>query len=221
MATVKEKSVGRDQSKSVALSVSHVAGRPSRILLVVDGFYPGVGGSEGQVEVISEALYKAGYDVRITAPWLNRSRPLKEIIRGVPVTRITYPTIKGLGALILMLKFALKLIQERNHYNAIHVHMAKNLASVVGMVRPFLKATTVVKISGAWEFNGGVLDPALRSNVFYRVMGYFIRRVDYIQTISSYTKCRLEQAGLRSRANSHDSQWRRYFPFSHSDLSCQ
>ena len=96
-----------DQSKSVTLSVSHVAVGPSRILLVVDSFYPGVGGLEGQVEVISEALYKAGYDVQITTPWLNRSRPLKEIIRGVPVTRITYPTIKGLGALILMLKFAL------------------------------------------------------------------------------------------------------------------
>jgi glycosyltransferase involved in cell wall biosynthesis len=163
---------------------------------VVDSFYPGAGGLERQVEVISEALYKAGYDVQITTPWLNRSRPLKETIRGVPVTRITYPAIRGLGTLILMLKFALKLIRERNHYNAIHVHMAKNLASVVGMVKPFLKATTVAKISGAWEFNGGVLDPALRSNVFYRVMGYFIRRVDYIQTISSYTKRRLEQAGF-------------------------
>ena len=117
------------------------------------------GGSERQVEVISEALDKAGYDVQITTPWLDRSRPLKETIRGVPVTRIPYPAIKGLGTVILMLKFALKLLRERNCYNAIHVHMVQNLASVVGMVRPFLKATTVAKISGAWEFDGGVLDP--------------------------------------------------------------
>jgi glycosyltransferase involved in cell wall biosynthesis len=196
MTKVKEESVRRDQSPGVTLSMPHVAVRPSRILLVVDSFYPGAGGLERQVEVISEALYKAGYDVQITTPWLERSRPLQETIRGVPVTRITYPAIKGLGTLILMLKFALKLIRERNNYTAIHVHMAKNLASVVGMVRPFLKATTIAKISGAWEFNGGVLDPALRSNVFYRIMGYFIRRVDYIQTISSYTKRRLEQAGF-------------------------
>ena len=221
MTRIKEESVRSDRSKGVTLSVSHVAAGPSRILLVVDSFYPGAGGLERQVEVISEALFKAGYDVQIMTPWLNRSRPLKETIRGVPVTRITYPAIKGLGTLILMLKFALKLIRERNRYNAIHVHIAKNLASVVGMVKPFLKATTVAKISGAWEFNGGVLDPALRSNVFYRVMGYFIRRVDYMKTISSYTKRRLEQAGFGPAANSHDSQWRRYFPFSHSDLSCQ
>jgi L-malate glycosyltransferase len=197
MTTVKEEFLMSDQPEGFAPSASHVAARPSRILLVVDGFYPGVGGTERQVEVISEALYKAGYDVQITTPWLDRSRPLKETIRGVPVTRITYPAIKGLGAVILMLKFALKLIQERNRYNAIHVHMVKNLASVVGMVRPFLKATTVAKISGAWEFDGGVLDLSVRSNVLYRAMGYFIRRFDYIQAISSYTQRRLEQAGFR------------------------
>jgi glycosyltransferase involved in cell wall biosynthesis len=196
MITVKEASVGSAQAQGATLSASHRAVGRRRILLVVDSFYPGAGGLERQVEVISEALYKAGYDVQITTPWLNRSRPLKETIRGVPVTRITYPAIKGLGALILMCKFALKLLQERSRYNAIHVHMAKNLASVVGMVRPFLKATTVVKISGAWEFNGGVLDPTLQSKLFYRIMGYFIRRVDYIQTISAYTKRRLEQAGF-------------------------
>ena len=105
--------MGSAQAQGATLSASHGAVGRRRILLVVDSFYPGAGGLERQVEVISEALYKAGYDVQITTPWLNRSRPLKETIRGVPVTRITYPAIKGLGALILMFKFALKLLQER------------------------------------------------------------------------------------------------------------
>jgi L-malate glycosyltransferase len=52
-----------------------------------------------------------------------------------------------------------------------------------------------VKISGASEFEGGVLDPRLRTRPLHAVMNRWIRRVDTIQCISRDTHERLIAAG--------------------------
>lgn len=166
-----------------------------RILLVVDGYYPSTGGSELQVNLLSRALKAEGHRVEIVAPWLDRSKPLAEFIDDVPVTRLAYPKIKLLGAALLCLRFALWLWTRRDRYDAIHVHMAKNLAAAAGLVRPYLDATLMVKISGAWEFNGGILDPALRGQPIFRFYNWCIRRADCLQCISQYTYRALHAAG--------------------------
>ncbi|KPL25761.1 MAG: hypothetical protein AMJ72_13375, partial [Acidithiobacillales bacterium SM1_46] len=94
-----------------------------------------------------------------------------------------------------LMRFALWLWSRRDSYDAIHVHMAKTLAAVAGLVRPYLKATLMVKISGAWEFNGGILDPALRGQPLYRIFNWCIRRADTLQCISQYTYQMLRDAG--------------------------
>lgn len=170
--------------------------RLPKILLVVDGFYPTIGGTELQVELLSEAFLARGHEVQVVAPWLERHRPQQELIRGVRTTRIAYPRIRGIGALILMVRFFFWLIWHRKEYDAVHVHMVKNLATVMGIARPFLRSKVMVaKISGAWEFEGGVLDPALRRRFPWSWMNFFIRRIDYFQTISEFTRQRLLEAG--------------------------
>ena len=49
--------------------------RLPKILLVVDGFYPTIGGTELQVELLSEAFQARGHEVQVLAPWLERHRP--------------------------------------------------------------------------------------------------------------------------------------------------
>lgn len=167
-----------------------------KILLVVDGFYPTIGGTELQVELLSEAFKARGHAVQVVAPWLDRRRPRIEMIRGVRTTRIGYPQIRGVGALILMTRFFFWLLWHRREYDAVHVHMVKNLATVMGMAKPFLgKRVMAAKVSGAWEFEGGVLDPALRDRLPWSLMNVFIRRLDYFQTISEFTGERLRDAG--------------------------
>jgi len=73
--------------------------------------------------------------------------------------------------------------------------MAKNLAAVSGLVRPLLPATVTVKISGAWEFTGGLLDPTLRRSPLQRLYNYCVRKVDNIQCVSEYTRDMLRAAG--------------------------
>jgi len=137
--------------------------RLARILLVVDGYYPARGGTELQVELLSAAFLARGHEVQVVAPAMYTGRPAVEFISGVKTTRIGYPRIKGLGALVLMMKFFFWLILHRKQYDAIHVHMVQNLATVMGLAKPFLRDKVMAaKVSGARECEGGLLDPALR-----------------------------------------------------------
>lgn len=168
---------------------------PLRILTVVDGYYPSTGGAELQAGLISRALVNAGHRVTILAPRLEVHRPLHEEIDGIAVERIAYPRVRMLGALVLGLKFAWRLYARRHEYDAIHIHMAKNLATVAGLLRPLLNRPVVVKISGAWEFEGGILDPRLRRKPVVRLMNACIRRIDCVQCISEFTRRMLVEAG--------------------------
>lgn len=168
---------------------------PVRLLLVVDGVYPSLGGAEIQARMLARVFTEDGHDVRVLAPWLDRTRPLRETLDGVPVERIPYPRIRLLGALLLCVRFAWRLLRDRGGYDAIHVHTAENLAAIAGLLRPWHGATVTVKVSGAYEFDGGLLDPERRHRPLNRLRNAWIQRADTIQCISRYTFDRLVAAG--------------------------
>lgn len=168
---------------------------PVRLLLVVDGVYPSLGGAEIQARMLARVFTEDGHDVRVIAPWLDRTRPLRETLDGVPVERIPYPRIRLLGALLLCVRFAWRLLRDRGGYDAIHVHTAENLAAIAGLLRPWHGASVTVKVSGAYEFDGGLLDPELRHRPLNRLRNAWIQRADTIQCISRYTFDRLVAAG--------------------------
>jgi glycosyltransferase involved in cell wall biosynthesis len=120
---------------------------------------------------------------------------VQDEVDGIPVTRLDYPRVRQLGAAALCARFAFWLWRRRHEYDAIHVHIAKNLAAVAGLLRPLLAATVTVKVSGAWEFDGGILDPKLRDQVVNRVYNRCIRRADKMHCLSEYTREMLVSAG--------------------------
>ncbi|MEQ1804456.1 MAG: glycosyltransferase family 4 protein [Burkholderiaceae bacterium] len=167
-----------------------------RLFLVIDGFYPWPGGTESQVALLARLFRQRGHEVRIIAPRLDPGKPLEEIVDGTRVTRIDYPKIKGLGAVFLILRFMLFLLSERKNFDALHVHMAKNLAAAAGAVRRWLPGPVLVKVSGAWEFDGGVLDERMRWHPVYTTLRWLMRRVDAFQAISVETERRLLASGM-------------------------
>ena len=168
---------------------------PTRILFVVDGFYPATGGAEKQVRTLARAFAAAGHAVEVVAPQLDSTLPTADAVDGLTLTRLAYPHIKALGALILCARYGLWVWKRRGDFDAIHINMAKNLAAVSGLLRPFLPSTVTVKISGAWEFDGGLLDPKLCSRPAQRIYNWCVRRVDNIQCVSEYTRQSLRAAG--------------------------
>ena len=185
----------RAQIETTTCGTGQANASHTRILLVIDGLYPSTGGAEVQARLLSRSLAAQGHEVTIVAPRLARYQSMRETVDGVPVERIGYPKIRLLGAVILCIRFAALLLARRNRYDAIHVHMAQNLAAIAGLLRPLLRSTVTVKFSGAWEFDGGILDPRKRNRFPYSILNAWVRRVDHIQCISSYTRQMLLDAG--------------------------
>lgn len=156
--------------------------------MVVDGKYPCLGGAEIQVQNLTREFTRLGHHVDITSLRLSKELLIRERIEGIEVERIAYPRIKVMGAIVLCFKYGWKLLKERNKYDIVHIHIAKNLAIVTGLLKPFLKAKIFVKVSGAYEFDGGVMDLKNRNRINNRIKNYFIKKCDYIQSISAQTK---------------------------------
>jgi glycosyltransferase involved in cell wall biosynthesis len=178
-------------------SLPDPARQPTRILFVVDGFYPATGGAEKQVRTLVKAFAADGDTVEVVAPQLDTKLPTADAVDGITLTRLAYPHIKLVGAAILCVRYGYWIWRRRGDFDAIHVNMAKNLAAVSGMLRPWLPSTVTVKISGAWEFSGGLLDPNLRRRPIQRLYNWAVRRVDNIQCVSEFTRDMLRAAGYR------------------------
>jgi len=166
-----------------------------KLLVVVDGRLSKPAGAEKQAILLATSLAKRGHEVVLLGPRFDPGEPIDELLDGVCVHKIAYPRIRIVGALILIAKFIHLLSGRFGSFDAVHVHMAKNLAAVAGILRPSMRWTLTVKISGAWEFDGGILDPALRKQFLTRLRNHFIRKADAIQCISVYTRDRLIEAG--------------------------
>ncbi len=170
---------------------------PRPILFVVDSYLPGMGGAELQSVLLARALRDQGMEIHFVVPRLEKGLPVDDDIEGFKLTRIDYPRVKYLGALLLLWQFSRYMLRHKDDYSFIHVHITKLLATSLGVIRPHLSAKVMTKISGHAEFTGGVLDTSKNANPAYRIMAHYIRKLDYVQTISIYTRERLLAQGFR------------------------
>jgi glycosyltransferase involved in cell wall biosynthesis len=165
------------------------------VLFVVDSFFPGDGGAERQALVLAKTLREKGLSVEFVTPHLEQHLPLIDRVEGFKVIRIAYPQIKVLGALILMFNFSVFMLKHRKSYSYVHVHITKLLATCLGVIKPWLGLGVITKISGHAEFTGGVLDNN-KFRLSYRVMRFFVKKLDYIQSISLFTTHTLKDCGF-------------------------
>lgn len=149
-----------------------------------------------QARLISASFATAGHEVEILVPHLDRSLPIKDLVDGIRVTRLSYPRIRGLGAILLNIRFAIWILRRQNSFDAIHIHMMHNLAAAAGWLKPFLKPHVIAKVSGAAEFQGGILDPRLRHQIVHRLLLRGAQRLDGYQCISLRTVKIMEESGF-------------------------
>ena len=148
-----------------------------------------------QARLLSSVFYKMGHNVRILAPRVNPSHPIFERIDGIEVHRLAYPRIKIFGAVLLDLRFAAYLLRHHREFDAVHIHMVRNLAGAAGWLQRWVRPTLVAKVSGADEFKGGILDPALLHRPIHRLLNAGARQIDAFQCISAHTRKALLEVG--------------------------
>ena len=171
-------------------------GQPLRVLFAVDSRFPGLGGAEKQSVKLAIALRQQGVHVEFVTPRIDNSQALAETYEGFSITRIDYPHIRWLGSLVVMARFARYLINNAERFDAVHVHITHLMAAAAGYARTRSALPVTTKISGFYEFEGGVLDHSARFKPLNLLIRSGLKKVDYVQTISVQTRQKLLNAGF-------------------------
>lgn len=170
--------------------------KPLRVLFAVDSRFPGLGGAESQALKLACALRERGIKVEFVAPRVLLSQSMTETVQGFFVQRIDYPHIRWIGSLVLMVNFVRFLIANRRRFDALHIHITHLLAAAAGYSKRWHALPVTTKISGFYEFEGGVLDQSARWKPLNLLIRPGLNRVDHIQTISEQTGDKLLKAGF-------------------------
>ena len=170
---------------------------PLRILMVLESNFTkrGGGGAESQLRTIALALKRAGQRVAIVTP-LSANGPQLTVERcyGLPVGRVKYPRVRLIGAGIMNLRFAAFLVQNRHRYDAWHVHIGHNMGALACLIGSLVGTPVVVKISGWWELEAGLLAPD--RGFFGRIARGWLKRATVVQAISTRVAAELEKHGF-------------------------
>lgn len=159
---------------------------PPAVLMVLESMYPtrGGGGAETQVRTLARELHRQGVGVSVLAPRVPWGPQLGfDRVDGIPVRRIAYPRLPGLGALSLLLRLAALLWLRRHDYAVIHAHIAGNMAAVCCLMGRLLGKPVIVKLTGLTEMAGGILDP--RPGWTVRLRQRALRRASHYQATSA------------------------------------
>jgi glycosyltransferase involved in cell wall biosynthesis len=155
----------------------------------------GGGGAESQLKTLALALRHMGHRVTIVTPMLpSGPQTTTERCAGIPIARVPYPHRKGIGAAILHLRFAAFLLQRRKRYEVWHVHIAHHFAAITCLLGDLLGKPVVLKVSGWWELEKGLLAPG--RGLLGRLAGLCLRRATFVQAISTRIAGELERHGF-------------------------
>jgi len=175
-------------AEAVALTAEVVdaEARPLRILMILESDFTqkGGGGAESQLRTIAQHLRRIGQHVSIVSPLLPRGPQIMvERAHGIPVGRIGYPRVPLLGAGIMCAKLAAFLLQHGRRYDAWHIHIGHHMGAVACLIGSLTGKPVVLKISGWWELEKGVM--AARSRPLDVLARRWLKRAGTVQAISS------------------------------------
>jgi L-malate glycosyltransferase len=168
-----------------------------RVLMILESNFSqqGGGGAESQVRSITLGLRRLGHKVAVLTPMFPWGPQVAvERSRGVPVGRLRYPQIKVIGGVIMYLRFAGFLWKNRNRYDAWHAHIGHYMAAITCLVGDWLDKPVVLKLSGSWEREQGLLAPG--RGPFARLLGGWLKRATTVQAISTRIAAELVRDGF-------------------------
>lgn len=158
---------------------------PPRVLMVLESdFKPhGGGGAESQVRTLARHMRRTGQRVTVLTPLLPWGPQVTaERCAGLPVGRMRYPRTPVIGGIVMCLRLAAFLWCKRARYDAWHVHIAHHLGVVACAVGVLIGKPVIVKVSGAWELEHGLL--ARNRGALAAIARWCLKRATAIQAIS-------------------------------------
>lgn len=169
----------------------------NRVLMFVPQYpYPVVGGLEKQAHELSRALISKGMEIQVVSGKTARAQSRREVVDGVPVTRITWSKNRVFRFMFEPLIIAMVLLRLRGTYDIIHLHQYSWISLYVIMIAKALRKPVMTKMCSVGEM--GL--PGLRNHRFGRIKQKILLQSDVIVSMSGKSLSELDDAGyLRSR----------------------
>jgi glycosyltransferase involved in cell wall biosynthesis len=116
---------------------------------------------------------------------------------GIPVGRVRYPRRPLIGGGVMCLRFAAFLWRRRRRYDAWHVHIGHHMGAITCWLGSLLGKPVVLKISGWWELEQGLLAPGRAWRRPLAVLARrCLRRATAIQATSTRIATELARRGF-------------------------
>ena len=166
------------------------------VLIVIESDYPSFdgGGAETQVATLTRNL-PSDIKATVIAPRVpNGPQAIDDIVEDVPVHRIPYPRLPLIGGLVMLLRLAWLILARRRDIDAIHCHIANNMAAVSAGLGRLLGLPVVIKLTGMLELEHGILSdtPSLGTRIKRRL----IQQASALQAISDELKTKMIDKGF-------------------------
>lgn len=166
-----------------------------RVLMVIMGFHPHVGGAEKQAQTLAVSMIDRGAQVDVLTMRLPGTKKIDNV-SGINVLRVGFGSRLVLQVTALIAFFFFVLAKGRR-YNVIHVHQALLAAVPTSIAARLINAPLIAKVGNAGDkFDLDVVakrypfGPALRK--------ILTRYVDVFVALSNQIRCQLISAGVRA-----------------------
>lgn len=177
-----------------------------RVVMLIERYFPLVGGSEAQCRLLATTLRRSGVEVEILTRRIKPDTSKQERLDGLLVHRLP-PA--GIGRVwkeaIFAIGAAVWLIRHHRHYDIVHAHSGSSLTGLI--VIPLLRLLNkgvVVKIATAGDIDktmiettAGVSTPPLLHRLLNHAINQALRRVDALVCISREIRQEAEHHGFR------------------------
>jgi glycosyltransferase involved in cell wall biosynthesis len=163
-----------------------------RVVMVIQKYYPFVGGAERQLQQLSARLKARGVEVSVLTRRYG-NLPAFEIVDGVPVHRLPAPGPKPLAALIFIASALWRIRQL--HPQVVHAHELLSPATVALNAKRLFGSRAVAKVLGGGK-NGDI--SKIRERSGEARMRDLRENLDAFIAVSREIDGELEQAGVQA-----------------------
>lgn len=118
-----------------------------RILMMIDQFYPILGGAEQQALRLGLEMIRSGHHVKILTRQSRADLACEENYKGMEITRLPYIGTAGLPKLRSTLPAVRWLIKHKNEYDLIHCHGSNPLEWAAMIAKKFTHKPYLVKLT--------------------------------------------------------------------------
>lgn len=192
---------------------------PRNILMVIELFYPIVGGAETQALLLSQKLVKTGNRVTVLTRKGRKELSADEVIDGINIHRLPVNGSSGFHKLYSIFLATIWLIKNRSSFDIIHCHGCNPLAWSILFTRPIIKKPYLVKLTRTAflkyvipasisknnsKTNSGIITNTAKY-LFYPVVKYFrtklLKKANSVIAINMEIEKSLKESGFSNVVN--------------------